>query len=158
MPTQLILPFFPEGSVVISAALRFVKKEGQITYFHYDLPIFSHAENDLPTFRMITSQFYVTGKITQAEISRAFGVTLISVKRAVKLYQTKGVKGFYAPRVTRGATVLTPAVLSDVQQQLDDGLSVTEIAQKMDLKPNTLDKAIRQDRLHVPLKKKTRAT
>ena len=155
MRQQLKLPIFPEGAKRISGELTAVKENEQVTYFHHAIPVFSHAEDDLATFRMITSQFYVSGHVTQAEIFRAFGVTSISVKRAVKLYQTKGAKGFYAPRVTRGAAVLTPAVQNEIQQQLDAGLLVTEIAQKMQLKSNTIDKAIRQKRLHKPLKKKS---
>ena len=155
MRQQLKLPIFPEGAKRISGELTAVKENEQVTYFHHAIPVFSHAEDDLATFRMITSQFYVSGHVTQAEIVRAFGVTSISVKRAVKLYQTKGAKGFYAPRVPRGAAVLTPAVQNEIQQQLDAGLLVTEIAQKMQLKSNTIDKAIRQKRLHKPLKKKS---
>jgi len=48
------------------------------------MPVFVHDESDLQTFRMITSQFYINGNATQAEICRAFGVPSITVKRAVK--------------------------------------------------------------------------
>jgi hypothetical protein len=47
----------------------------------------------------------VSGYAKQSEFIRAFGVTSISVKRSVKLYREKGARGFYAPRVTRGAAV-----------------------------------------------------
>ena len=75
------------------------------------MPVFSHDEHDIKSFRMITSQFYVNGNATQSEISKAFCVSLISVKRAVKCYRTQGIDGFYAPRNTRGAVVLNEAVL-----------------------------------------------
>jgi hypothetical protein len=45
---------------------------------------------------MITAQFYTNGYVKQMDIVRAFGVTPISVKRAVKRYQEQGVQGFYA--------------------------------------------------------------
>jgi hypothetical protein len=70
------------------------------------MTVFSHAESDINTFRMITSQFCVNGCVKQSDIIRAFGVTPISVKRSVKTYREKGPKGFYTPRVTRGAAVL----------------------------------------------------
>jgi len=59
---------------------------------------------------------------------RAFGVTSISVKRAVKCYRAKGPAGFYAPRRTRGAAVLKPAVVEEVQQRLDGGQTTAQIA------------------------------
>ena len=102
---------------------------------------------------MITSQFYVNGSAKQAEICRAFGVTPISVKRNVKLYRRKGVAGFFEEPRRRGATVLTPAVLQDVQKFLDDGLEIPEIADKMELLSDTLRKALRAGKLHQPQKK-----
>ena len=102
---QLQLPMFPEGVTHITNQLAFKKEDGQVTYFNGHMPVFSHAESDIATFRMITSQFCATGHVKQSEIIRAFGVTSISVKRSVKTYREKGPKGFYAPRVTRGAAL-----------------------------------------------------
>lgn len=149
------LPFFPEGITHITANLAFKKENGNITYFNFSMPIFTHEETDLKTFRMITSQFCVNGHATQAEIHRTFGVTKISVKRAVKLYRSRGIQGFYEPRKTRGVAVLTSDVLQKVQHQLDLGESIADIAKKQNLKSNTLSKAIRAGHLHQPLKKKS---
>lgn len=148
------LPIFPSDSVEINNELAFKKENGAVTYFNGCMPIFSHDENDLKSFRMIMSQFYVNGNATQAELSRAFGVTKINIKRAVKLYREKGINGFYSPRTQRGATVLTPAVLADVQSRLDNGESVSDIAIHLELKKNTLSKAIQEGRLRNTGKKK----
>jgi transposase-like protein len=149
------LPFFPEGTTHITPNLAFKKENGSITYFNFSMPVFTHEETDLKTFRMITSQFCENGHATQAQIHRAFGVTKISIKRAVKLYRTRGVQGFYEPRKTRGVAVLTPDVLQEIQCQLDLGESISDIAKKQGLKSNTLSKAIRAGHLHQPLKKKS---
>src|SRR5262249_58527295 len=77
---QLQLPMFPSGVTHITDQLAFMKNDGQVTYFNGHMPVFSHAENDLATFRMITSQFCVNGYVTQSDIIRTFGVTSISVK------------------------------------------------------------------------------
>ena len=87
---QIQLPVFPADCVDITAELAFKNEGGKITYFNGCMPVFSHDEHDVQAFRMITSQFYVNGNATQAFIARAFGVTLVSVKRAVKTgYQHK---------------------------------------------------------------------
>jgi len=96
------LPIFPDGVEHINAQLAFEKRNGQVTYFNGSMPVFIHDENDVATFRIITAQFCINGNATQAEIARAFGVTLISVKRAVKRYQQKGVAGFYQEPNRRG--------------------------------------------------------
>jgi predicted transcriptional regulator len=152
---QIQLPIFPEDCVDITAELAFKNEGGKITYFNGCMPVFSHDEHDLQAFRMITSQFYVNGNATQADIARAFGVTLVSVKRAVKTYRTHGVSGFYAPKKTRGAAVLTDSVLKNIQVRLDSGVSIPDISEEFGVKKNTISKAIGAGRLHNVIKKKT---
>jgi transposase len=151
---QIQLPLFPDGVTHISPELAFRKEDGRVTYFNGQMPVFIHDEADIRTFRMITSQFCVNGNAKQSEIARAFGITLISVKRAVKRYREQGPGVFYAPRRTRGPAVLTPPVLAQAQALLDEGLSVAEVAERLELKGNTLAKAARAGRLHQGAKKK----
>jgi transposase len=150
---QLHLPMFPNGVIHITDQLAVMKKDGEVTYFNGHMPVFRHAENDVTTFRMITSQFCVSGCAKQSDIIRAFGVTSISVKRSVKTYREKGPKGFYAPRVTRGAAVLVEAVVAEAEELLADGVIEAEVAEKLGLKLNTLQKAIRAGRVRRPVKK-----
>ena len=104
---QLQLPIFPKGMTMINSNLGVMTQDGTVTYIYGSLPIFSHAVDDLKTFRMITSQLYVNGSAKQAEICRAFGVSRISVKRSVKLYREKGIAGFFEKPLCRGPAVLT---------------------------------------------------
>ena len=90
---QRQLPMFPEGSILVTGDLAVEKRDGRITYFYGTLPVFTHDENDDDSFQMITAQFYSNGYVKQMDIVRAFGVTPISVKRAVKRYQEQGVRG-----------------------------------------------------------------
>jgi hypothetical protein len=145
---------FPNGVTHITDELAFERRDGQITYFNGHMPVFTHDEKDIATFRMITSQFCVSGYARQSDIIRAFGVTSISVKRSVKLYRAKGTKGFYAPRVRRGAAVLTESVVAQIEDLLAGGASKSEVAKKLELKLDTLQKAIRAGRVRMPAKKK----
>src|SRR5712672_3087426 len=151
---QLHLPMFPTGVTHITIELAFEKKDGCITYFNGHMPVFTHGEKDVATFRMITSQFCVSGYAKQSDIIRAFGVTSISVKRAVKLYRERGTKGFYAPRPSRGPAVLTAGVMAEIESLLVAGVSLGEVAQKLGLKLNTLQKAVSAGRIR-PAAKKT---
>lgn len=152
---QLQLPMFPFGVTPVTALLSFIKEDNNITYFNGSLPVFSHLEEDSQSFRMITAQFCVNGHAQQMEIVRAFGVTTISVKRSVKLYREEGPRGFYKQKTKRGAAILTPTVLEQVQQFLSNHQEVADIAAKLSIKVDTLSKAIRAGRLHKPVKKKT---
>ena len=147
---QIQLPIFPNGSTPITSVLVFEQQNSRITYFNGLMPVFFHDEKDLATFRMITSQFVVNGNVTQSEITKAFGVPQRTVKRYVKLYREQGAKGFYAPRITRGAAVLTGEALKNIQQRLDEGQSLHEAAVALGLKPNTVNKALHAGKLHRP--------
>ena len=150
---QLQFPFFPEGVTHITPLLAFSKQDGRVTYFNGSMPVFVHDAEDLASFRMITAQFCVNGNAKQAEICRAFGVSKISLKRAVKLYREAGPKGFYAPRARRGPAVLTPAVLAEARRLFDEGLETPEVADRLGVKRDTLSKAVRAGRVHKPVKK-----
>ncbi|MBU0943502.1 MAG: helix-turn-helix domain-containing protein [Proteobacteria bacterium] len=150
---QLQLPMFPKGITLINANLGFVTQDNTVTYIYGSLPIFSHAADDLKTFRMFTSQLYINGSASQAEICRAFGVSRISVKRSVKLYREKGMAGFYAEPKHRGAAVLTAPVLDKIQELLDAEQSIPAIADQLGLKADTLRKAVQVGKLHKPQKK-----
>ncbi len=152
---QGMLPFFPHGVTQISDALAFKHESGKVVYFNYQMPVFIHDEDDDKTFRMITSQFCVNGNAKQSEIVRAFGVTPISVKRGVKKYRDGGVPAFYEARKGRGRSKLTIDVLKRAQAFLDDGKSSIEIGAALDLKPNTIRKAISEGALTRSVKKKS---
>ncbi len=91
------------------------------------------------------------------EISKAFGIPIITVKRGVKKYREKGAAGFFAPRPTRGARILTDEVLAKVQAKLDEGLHPSLVSDQLGLKRDTVRKAIASGRLHRPSKKKSKS-
>ena len=124
-----------------------------VTYFHYDMPIYTHSKDERASFRFVSALLHVTCGAKQADIARAFGIPKINIKRAVKLYRASGTAGFFEPRTTRGAAVLTEPVLAQAQSHLDCGLSPRDVATLMEIKADTLIKAIRAARLHVPQKK-----
>jgi transposase len=154
--SQLQLPYFPAGVTPITAMLAFAADEGRVTYFNSTMPVFVHGQDDLASFRMITAQFCVNGNAKQSEIARAFGIPKITIKRAVQLYREAGPKGFYQTKRTRGAAVLTAAVLAQAQQWLDEGLETGVVADRLGIKRDTLSKAVRAGRLAVRAKKKSR--
>jgi len=154
---QVQLPMFARGVTSITTELGYERRDGRVTYFNGATPVFSHAEDDLATFRMITSQFCVNGGCTQPDIVRAFGVPLSTVKRYCALYRSKGPAGFYAPPVRRGAAVLTEPVVRQVQAMLDEGQEPSQVAEALGIRWNTLQKAIAAGKLHAQKKNLHRA-
>jgi transposase-like protein len=146
---QTFIPIFAAGTVRINADLAYQKEDGQVFYFNgHKMPVFSHAENDVQSFRMIVSQFCVSGNAKQAEIIRTFGIPGITMKRSVKIFRERGPAGFFSKvQPKRKPRVLTPEVIKEVQKLLDEGATPKIVAEKLGLKQNTIEQAIRAGRL-----------
>jgi len=155
---QALLPIFPEEVTRINEFLAFQKKDGHVYYFNATMPIFSHHEDDLASFRLITSQLYINGNCKQREIVDAFGVSSNSVKRYVKRYREKGMSGLLPKAHKRKPRILTAQVIQQAQEMFNEGLTRSEVSKALELKPDTLYKAVRSGKLVEPgtIKKKMR--
>jgi hypothetical protein len=152
---QTLLPVFPAEATPINEIVSFCKRDGAVYYFHGCLPIFTHAEGDRKSFRLFASQLVVNGSCTQAELVRAFGISSISMKRQVKKLRGGGSQAFFAVRRKRQPRVLTAEVLARAQALLAEGQTRAAVAKAMDIKLDTLSKAVRAGRLVEPSKKKS---
>ena len=126
---QLQLPVFPAGATEINSEVAVQKQDGTVFYLYGHLPVFQHAEQDLKSFRMFTSQLIATGTVKQKDIVRTFGV----------------------PK--RSGKVLKGDVLKRARTLLEEGWSVPEVARELGVLANTLHKAIRAKRLPAVQKK-----
>lgn len=144
---QIQLPIFPSNSTAITSELAFEERDGTVWYFNGHLPVFSHPVEDIGSFRFFTSQLISNGNASQSEISRAFGVPLVSVKRACKKLREEGAGGFFRAAVPRQGRKLTPGRLEEVQGMLDAGMEVPVIGRELGVLENTIHKAIRDGRL-----------
>src|SRR5512137_1648957 len=128
---QVQLPLFPSGTTLITPELAFERRDNQVVYFNGHLPVFTHAVDDLSSFRMFTSQLIINGTASQGQIARAFGVPLVTVKRGVKRYRQGGAKLFFSPPAKRVGHRLSPERLERAQELLDEGWSVSEIGRQL---------------------------
>ena len=144
---QVQLPIFPAECIPITDELAFVQREGSVYYFNGHLPVFSHAADDLASFRFFTSQLVTNGSASQGQISRAFGVPLVTVKRCCKKLRDEGAAGFFRPAAPRHGHQLTEERIIRAQALLDEGASVPAIGAELGVLPNTLHKAISYGRL-----------
>ena len=155
---QMLLPIFPPGTNRINDFIGFQVENGIVYYYHGILPVFSHEEDDLNSFRFITSQLVVSGNVKLIEISKAFGMTYISVKRNVALLRKEGSKAFFKKKKGRSAHILTEKVLKQAQRLLDKQWSVEEISKKLNIKASTIRKGIQNGKLKRKKKPETDET
>ena len=140
---QTLLPIFPAESTPINDIVSFEKRDGKVWYFHGCMPVFSHGERDYESFRMITSQMVVMGQCRQVDIIKTFGVSIISVKRHVKKYRKGGPGAFYKTRKEKRPTVWKPEVLNRAQELFNEGKTRKEVEELLEIKRDTLYRAIR---------------
>ena len=148
---QRLLPLIPDGASPINDALSVVRENGRWTYFLSTWPVFQHDETDQRAFRMFTAQLVCQGTCKQADLIRTFGVSKNSLLRNVRKFREQGIEGFSRPRKARGPSVLTADVLVRVQELLDQGQRPQSVAEQLDIKYDTLRKAIKHGRVHPPL-------
>ena len=153
---QVQLPVFPDGSQSINSQIGFQRQGDQVVYLNGHLPVFTHQSDDLPSFRLFTTQLIVNGTASQGDIARAFGLSLTTIKRCVKRYRQRGAAAFFKPAAKRNGHRLTPERLSQAQDLLNQGQGVPEISRQLGVLATTLHKAIDDGRLSGS-KKKTRS-
>jgi hypothetical protein len=145
---SLLLPMFPSEVTRINDLLAFCMRDNTVFYFYGNLnPVFHHHIDDRASFDMINSQFYSTGKATQAEICKAFGIPKIRMKRAAKIYRDHGIHGFYSKEVNSKSRIITPEIKEKVEEMLLQGLKLKDIANKLELKYDTLYRAVREGKI-----------
>lgn len=153
---QIQLPLFPEGSTAITPHLGVLVEGEDVVYLNGHLPVFTHQKNDLRSFRFFTSKMVIAGAVTQSQIAKAFGISVVTVKRYVKRVRQEGINTFVATPRRRAAPVLTGEVLQRAEDLLAQGWSVPQVGRELKIRPNTLHKAIRAGRLGESVKKKVK--
>lgn len=153
---QVQLPVFPAGSVEINRDLAARCEGEQVVYYNGHLPVFTHAKSDLASFRLFTSQLIVQGSATQGDIRRAFGVPLVAIKRATKLYREQGAAGFFRPKARRQGPRLDAQKSEQARALLVLGHPLAAVSRETGVIVDTLRKAIAAGRL--PPVKKTQSS
>ncbi len=128
---QLQLPIFPEGTHMISNELGFYVKDNIVQYIVNGLPAYAHSKGDHSSFRFITSNFIDLGLCTQAQVQRAFHVSITNVSRAYKLFKEKGSEGFFGADKRHGnAHKILGERKERIQKKLNEGKSISGIARE----------------------------
>ena len=146
---QTILPLIPPGASKISDIVSVWRENDRWTYFLGCHPVYFHESNDTRMFRMVTAQLIESGACRQTEIIKAFGISKSSVVRSQNKLREGGPGAFFKPRPGRtGGTVITPSIREKAQSLLDQGESRRSVEDALNIRHDTLRKAINDGRLH----------
>ena len=148
-----ILPLIPHGATEIANNLSVVYENDEWIYYHGLLPVARHAASDTRLFRMITSSFIVTGVCRICDIVKTFNVSKSSVIRNSKKYTEHGSDAFFrnSGRGKRKSKVLTDDKIKKAEELLADKYRRSEVASKIGVKYDTLNKAIQSGRIKIKI-------
>ncbi len=159
MKQQVILPCIPRGATEINNIVGVFRDDNTWTYFLGGYPIHSHKADDWKMFRLVSSQLIESGGCRQVDVIKTFGVSKSSVIRYQNLLRKGGSSAFFKPRAVRsGGRILTDAILVHAQSLLDEDYTRSEISRELDIKYDTLRKAIKDGRLKETRKHSSTAT
>jgi hypothetical protein len=130
---QLQLPIFSAESKMISNCVGYYTRDGIVQYIVNGLPVYAHAEEDLNSFRFITSNFIEQGLCKKVEIKRAFHVSEDTVYRYHKMYVEQGADAFFGKKAVskKRSHKIVGKTKEKIQNYLNEGKSVNSIAKKL---------------------------
>jgi len=156
---QQILPFIPRGATEINGLVSVFYDEDRWTYFVGTLPTYFHDKTDQRMFRLTSSLLIESGACRQVDVIKTFGVSKSSVIRSVNKLRKGGPEAFFVQRRgRRGGKVLSPKVIEKAQNLLDQGYTRRDVSQELNVKHDTLRKAINDGRLREPKQTETAIT
>ena len=145
---RIKVPTLPTGSTMISDVVCVENLNGAWTYSVYLWPIYTHEQSHRAQLRYIAATLINAGLCKQVEIVRAFGVDRKMLGRAQQQLRQRGSESFFQKRSGRKAgTVLTQERLTQAEQLLNEGLSRAEVCAELQIKADTLRKALKDGRL-----------
>jgi transposase len=148
---QMQLPLIPRGTKSINNIWSVDKTDDRVTYFCGINPVFMHDANCLRSFQMFTAQLVSQGACRPIDVIKAFGVTKSSVSRSVAKYKSGGPASFFKARRGRSSNVITEEVKAQLAELFASGMTPKEAAKELDIRYETLRKAITQKRVTRPI-------
>jgi len=148
-----LLPLIPHGASKITEKLSVICENGQWSYMYCGLPICSHHDSDRRYFRLISSSLVLNGVCRNVDIQKAFNVSKSSVIRSCKKFAAKGSDAFFKEKrgVRRKGKVLTEEKIGCAEELLSAGFNRREVADKLGIKYDTLNKAVQDKRINIVL-------
>jgi hypothetical protein len=92
---QKLLPLFSPDVTRINDLVGFVRRNGTVCYFNYQMPIYHHREDDMASFKVFLCQLVVIGNATPSQIKRTFRLGGRELNHWIKQYRQEGPGVFY---------------------------------------------------------------
>ena len=144
------MPLIPEGATEINEKVSLFEENSMAYYFIFGVPLFEHWKDDRTGFKIVISMLIHKGYCRNCEILKHFPISKGTLKNWVRKYKNGGISTFSHRKKRSNCIVLTESVKAQVQGLLNNGYTKSEIANELDIKYDTIRKAITSGRLTEP--------
>jgi len=145
------LPLVPEGTEILSPDLAIARQDGQILFLNASGPIYSCSEDDRFGQRVAGAMFAQLRLASGVALAKGLGVHPSTVCRNRAKLKSQGSARLQAQkRGPRGAHKLHGRTLSRVQELLDQGVAIREIARRVGICEGTVRHGLKTERLTSP--------
>ena len=142
------LPLFPTDTRLINSTVGFREQDGTVFYLHNGNPIFCHVKDDRNGYRFQLANMVVNKLCSISELSVALGEGRKNIERYAKAYREDGAGYFFERKERRGQCYkITPDMMTSIQGELDDVLSVYRIALNHDISESAINYHFRSGNL-----------
>ena len=122
------LPFYPEKTKMINSYVGFCLTGDTVHYFKHGESFYFHDKASRNGYRFALALLKNNACSTK-ELMLAFGESRRNIERYAKSYRDHGADYFFWRKETRGQCYkMTPELLSAIQNDLDNDLSIYRIA------------------------------
>jgi transposase len=141
---MVLLEAGPGGVTRISSRCFFRDEDAERIVFVVGIPIYHYDRSDRVTERFIAVSLVDDGLAKQAEVARAFGVGVASVRRWQSRYGNRGLAGL--ARKPRRSPLLKMGGARDraVRRMFEQGTSNAEMSRRLGVSESTINRALKR--------------
>ena len=147
---QSLIPGFPEGAQRIGQALSILKQDGRVTYFVGGDNYVDHPEGDKAGERFAFACLMENGHVKAVDLQKPpLSFPHRTLMNWCAQYRKGGATSFFRAPALKKPPVMTEAMRAQCAGLLEQGLSASEVARRLEIKDSTLRKAIARNAIPV---------
>ena len=133
------LPMAPAEAIPIAASFSWATIGDLTVYFSNLEPFDCHPAGDVRAMQLRIARLHRVSGVRIVDLVDGFGLSRSTVKRAIRLFDTRGEAGFSEPRRYRGRVVIDRGMAKRAGAMLASGMSGRACARELGISTSTFN-------------------
>ncbi len=144
------LPMAPAEAIPIAASFSWATIGDLTVYFSNLEPFDCHPAGDVRAMQLRIARLHRVSGVRIVDLVDGFGLSRSTVKRAIRLFDTRGEAGFSEPRRYRGRVVIDRGMAKRAGAMLASGMSGRACARELGISTSTFNENLRAGVIEAP--------